>query len=299
MILRAPKRPDPTDLAAMLDPEYVAAKDAYNDPRRGLITITGFMRPDMLAHFKRVTVMSALFQHTMLYQVWKQLGVEFVPSQRVTVNVPTTDLGKRKLRIYWLSDEGWSKYRRDRSGGIVPILELIRNAKVLRNQPICVVVNKDDGDEKNPGQVKEVFKNAVVMPNNVKGQNRWQDNHQLIHCSALNSYTSDIRWVENVLGVDGHHQRICRTGHEVYQALMRLSLRKPASTTDITLVVMDKEVAEWLPQWFSPSHQVTVEEIYSGNVIKKKSKRGPKPIGSKTMTSAERVRRHRLSKKQV
>jgi hypothetical protein len=296
MIMRAPKKPD--DDAMLDDPEYIAAKDAYNDPYRGLITITGFMRPDMLSHFKRVTVMSALFKHTMLYQVWTQLGVEFVPSQRVAVNVPTTDLGTRKLKIYWLSDEGWSKRTRDRSGGITPILELIRDAKVLRrNQPVCVVVNKDDGDEKNPGKIKQVFKNAVIMPNNVKGQNIWIKNNQLIHCSALNSYTSDIRWVENVLGVDGDHQRICRTGHEVYQALMRLSLREPTETQDITLVVMDKDIAEWLPQWFSPNNQVSVEEIYSGSVIKKKSKRGPKPVTGKTMTGAERMRRHRLSKK--
>jgi hypothetical protein len=299
MIMKSPKSPgeglDPLSaeyLAAMMDPEYINAKSWYNDPQRGLITITGFMRPDMLSHFKRVTVMSALFKHTMLYQVWTQLGVEFVPSQRVPVNVPTTDLGKRRLRIYWLTDEGWSKRARDRrSDGIKPVLELIRDAKVLRNQPVCVVVNKDDGNEKNPGPIKEVFKNAVIMPNNVKGQNAWEDNHQLIHCSALNSYTSDIRWVENVLGVDGDHQRICRTGHEVYQALMRLSLRKPDSTTAITLVVMDKDIAEWLPQWFSPSHQVTVEEIYSGSVIRKKGKAGRPATGR--MSSAEQSRRWR------
>jgi hypothetical protein len=88
------------------------------NPDRGRITLSGFRRPDMLKKFRRVTVMSGLFQHTMLHAVWRQLGVKFRPSDIVRLQVPTTSLGKRRLRIYWLSSEGWSKrsrgrYRRD------------------------------------------------------------------------------------------------------------------------------------------------------------------------------------------
>jgi hypothetical protein len=279
------------NLAQATDPE------AYKSHLRGLITITGFRRPDSLKAFKSVTVMSALFKYTMLYQVWQQLGVEFVPSQTVTVNQPTTDLGKRKLKIYWLSNEGWSKRTRDRSGGITNILNLIKESNILNpRQPVCVVVNKDDGSETNPGTVTAVFPKAVVMPNNVRGQNRWRHYHQLIHCAALNSYTSDIRWMESVLGIDSHYQRLGRTGHEVYQALMRLNLRDPNGKGDIILVVVDKDIAEWLPQWFSPSHQVSVEEIDSNGVIKKKkSQNGRPPIGEKRMTAAEQKRLWRLN----
>jgi hypothetical protein len=38
------------------------------------------------------------------------------------------------------------------------------------------------------------------------------------------------------LGIDSKTQRIGRTGQEVYQTLMRLSLREPRATHDITLV---------------------------------------------------------------
>jgi hypothetical protein len=58
-------------------------------------------------------------------------------------------------------------------------------------------------------------------------------------------------------------QRIARLGQEVYQTLMRLSLREPSSRADVTLVVVDKDVAEWLPQWFEPRDQVEVAEIDS------------------------------------
>lgn len=268
-----------------------------NDFKRGLITITGFLRPDALRAFNRVTVMSALFKHTMLYAVWQTLGVEFIPSQTLDLSEMTTDLGKRKLKIYWLSDEGWSKRSRDLSGGIEKILQLIKDSNVIdAKQKVCVVINKDDGSEKQSGTVTAVFNNGMVMPNNVRGQNRWRDHHQLIHCAALNSYTSDIRWMESVLGIDSHAQRIGRTGQEVYQALMRLSLREPTATDDITLVVMDKDVAEWLVQWFSPSDQVEVSQIDASGVIRRKGKTGRPLIGDTTLTKTERQRRWRAKR---
>ena len=84
------------------------------------------------------------------------------------------------------------------------------------------------------------------MPHNSRGQNRFRGYHQALHCASLNSYTPDIRWMESVLGIDSKTQRIARTGQEIYQSLMRLSLRDPRSTRDVTLVVMDMEVADWL-----------------------------------------------------
>jgi hypothetical protein len=99
------------------------------------------------------------------------------------------------------------------------------------------------------------------------------------------------------LGLDSLTQRLGRIGQEVYQTLMRLSLRRPEATDDITLVVVDKDVAEWLVQWFSPSDQVDVFEIDSSGVIRKKGKAGRPKIGNSTMTSTERSRRTRLKKK--
>lgn len=268
------------------------------DPyRRGTITITGFRRPDALQAFGRVTIMSALFKHTMLYAVWTTLGVRFVPSQAIPLAKTTTDLGARRLRIYWLVDQGWSKTQRDRSGGIYKILELIRDANVINlDEPVCVVVNKDDGSERNPEVVRKIFPTGIVMPHNVRGQSKWQEHHQLIHCAALNSYTPDIRWLESALGIDALTQRLGRTGQEVYQSLMRLSLREPSETHDITLVVMDKDVAEWLPQWFSPIDQVEVSEITSAGVIVRRLKPG-RPKSPTALSSAERMRRMRRRKR--
>jgi hypothetical protein len=263
-------------------------------PLRGRLTISGFRRPEALRAFKRATIMSALFQHTMLHDIWSQLGVHFEKSTLVNVSAPTTRLGDRQLRIYWLTNQGWSKRMRDRSGGIGAVFDLIIKAGVLDpGETVCIVTNKDDASEDDPAIVRQHFAGYQyeVLPHNSKGQNRFRRYHQLIHCAALNAYTPDIRWLETALGIDSHTQRIARTGQDVYQTLMRLSLRDPRSAHDVTLVVMDKDVAEWLPQWFTPADQVEVIEIDSSGVVRRKKTRTGRPsLGDRPMTNAERQR---------
>jgi len=267
-------------------------------PLRGRVTISGFRRPEVLSQFGRVTIMSALFRHTMLYDLWSQLGVVFKKSSLVPLDEPTTPLGSRRLQIYWMTDQGWSKRLRDRSGGIAAVFDfIIKSGIIHRDTMVCVCTNKDDASEDDPTVVREHFPNAIMMPHNSRGQNRFRGYHHLVHCAALNAYTADIRWLETVLGIDSKTQRIARTGQEVYQTLMRLSLRDPNETRDITLVVMDKDVAEWLVQWFEPSDQVDVTEIDSSGVVRPKGKPGRPTIGNRPMTAAERQLRRRLRRR--
>ena len=113
----------------------------------------------------------------------------------------------------------------------------------------------------------------------------------MIHCAALNSCTPDIRFLETVLGIDSREQRIARTGYAVYQALMRLSLRDPTGKDDVTLVVMDQDVAEWLKQWFTPGEQVVVAKLNT-DVIRSKGKPG-RPRKLDALTNAQRQQRWR------
>jgi hypothetical protein len=135
------------------------------------------------------------------------------------------------------------------------------------------------------------------MPHNTRGQNRWRTHDQLIYCAALNSFTPDIRWLEQVFGIDTREQRIDRLGQEIYQTAMRLSLRDPTSQADVIVVVMDKDVAEWLPQWFEPEDHVEVFEIDSSGVIHPRGKPGRPTIGDKPMTINERQRRSRAQRR--
>ena len=274
----------------------LVAHDGYG-PMRGQTTISGFRRPDWLGQFQRVTIMSALFKHTYLYAIWEQLGVEFVPSPLVKLAVPTTPLGRRRLKLYWLTDQGWSKRLRDKSGGIEAIFRLIVKAGVLDlDDTVVVCANRDDATEADAGVILKHFgPNARLLPHNTRGQNRWRKFHQLVHTAALNSATPAIKWIESVLGIDSMAQRIGRVGQEIYQATMRLSARDSLAANDIIVIMMDRDVCQWVARWFVPVDQVEINEIDSSGVVhRKRSRTGRPPTGDRAMTNAERQRAYRL-----
>jgi hypothetical protein len=289
--------------AAIWDRLDPAQKDVFGnrpttawDHRRGLIPVFGFHRPDRLRAFRSVTIMSALFEHTMTYAVWSKLGVAFVRSQTITVDQQVTDLGTRKLRIYTLFAEGWSKRVRDRSGGIATVFKLIAERQLIDpGQPVCIVLNVDDDTPENQDKLRSAFPRYVPMPNNVRGQNEYRDHHQIAHLSALNSYTADINFIELVFDIGSPEQRIARTGLEVYQALMRTSLREPDGTHDVTLVVMDHDVALWLSQWFEPAEQVEIIAVDTGDELKRRGRPG-RPRLANPKSGAERTREYRERK---
>ena len=72
---------------------------------------------------------------------------------------------------------------------------------------------------------------------------------------------------------------------------MRLSLRDPSARRDATLVVMDRDVAEWLPQWFAPSAQVEVAGI-DADIVARKGRPG-RPKKPNALTNAQRQQRWR------
>jgi hypothetical protein len=256
----------------------------------GQITISGFRHPEILEGFGRVTVLSALFEHTMMYHLWKGLGVEFVPSTTIHIDAPTVPLGERKLHIYYFTDEPWSKTARNRrtDDGTGAILDLLQKSNAIdMEQPVCVVTNKDDASEDNPQKVLEYFPNAIMMPHKVAGQNRFREYHQLIYVASLNSRTPDIKWLENVRKINSKAQRIGRTLTEIYQAIGRLSLRDEKATHDITVIVPDKDIAELLVEQFSPAEQVELHHIDASGVISPRGRPGPKPSGT-AKTNRER-----------
>ena len=42
--------------------------------QKGKVSIFGFRRPDALAQFKQVTMLGALLQHSLMFQIWESLG---------------------------------------------------------------------------------------------------------------------------------------------------------------------------------------------------------------------------------
>jgi hypothetical protein len=264
------------------------------NPRRGKVSICGFRRPDELRHFAKVTLLGALVEFSLAWQVWEALGVNFVESQWVKLAQKTTWLGSRRLRIFWITEDGWSKWRRNKSGGVAAIFEAIRKAGVIdQDEKLVVQTNRDDATEFNPELVRRYFPKAEVLPHRVEGLNEYRGVHLLVHTATLNAYGPDIAFLEWILGVDSKAQRLDRTGRSVYQCAMRTSLRDVNSEHSVTVVLMDRDVAEFVAQYFSPAGNVEVRPLDGvEGVIAPKAKMGrPKKPGA--LTNAEHQRRWR------
>jgi hypothetical protein len=271
-----------------------------NDMVKGRITITGFRRPDRFLDFRKVTIMSALFDSTMLQNLWSRLGIEFKQSLDIQLNIKTVSLGSRRLRIGWLTDTIWSKYSRKKSGGIEVIFDIIAKSGLIdRTQQVGIVLNKDDADNLDTiTGIRKAFPKYKVLPHNVRGSNVWIHLNQLVYVAALNPVRTDVMWKERALGIDSVTQRLGRVGHEIYQTLMRLGIRLPEGTDDITVVVSEKMIADWLVQHFSPTEQVEVIPIDDGGRIYKPKPSGrPKSDKSLKERNLESVRKYQAKKK--
>lgn len=168
--------------------------------------------------------------------------------------------------------------------------KLIEEHKLIdADKPVCIVLNVDDDTLDNQNDLRALFPDYIPMPNNVRGQNEYRHVHQIVHLSALNSYTADIRWIEQVFGIGNSEQRIARARQETHQALMRTSLREPNNTHDVTLVIMDLDVKLWLHQWFAPHDRVEIIPIDTGDVLKRRGKPG-RPRLANPKSGAERTR---------
>jgi hypothetical protein len=265
-----------------------------NDMSKGRITITGFRRPDRFLGFRKVTIMSALFDSTMLHNLWSRLGIEFKPSPDIQVNIKTVSLGSRRLRIGWLTDAVWSKYSRKNTGGIEVVFDIIAKSGLIdRTQQVGIVLNKDDSENLDTiTEIRKHFPKHKVLPHNIRGSNMWTHLNQLIYVAALNPVRTDVIWKERALGIDSVTQRLGRVGHEIYQTLMRLGIRLEEGTDDITVVVSEKMIADWLVQHFSPQEQVEVISIDNEGQIYK-----PKPPGRPKSGKDRKTQQREASKR--
>lgn len=206
----------------------------------------------------------------MMNHVWSAQGVRFKPfrSKRFM-----SDLRYQKhqngglLRIKYATDEPWSKALRDRvldeaAGTTVldAILEKVRAE--VGDQPFVWMGNKDLGDGTFNGL------EAARLPNTPHGRNDFQDFHTAVILSALNPPPAHFAFLESK-GVNGAAVRTGGYMQSVYQAVMRCSLRNPDDLNRKTVIVMDRDTAEWLAALFAGCSVSPIGGAVVGAVLKK------------------------------
>lgn len=153
--------------------------------------------------------------------------------------------------------------------------------------------------ENNDWRIQDFYDNpnARCLPGNPHGLNGFLEYHNAALLTARNPPPDLAAFYEH-LGLT--REEIVTATHRfaIYQAAMRCSLRKhdPEDTDGKTIIVPDRETAEWLSLLFPGSMVIRVDADLSG--IERPRKRGrPPKNGVEARTGAERMRACRERKK--
>jgi hypothetical protein len=106
------------DLAQLLDnrhwSSYVNAElyQKLLDERGSTLTVHSVLNPSVLKGFASVTMASALFEHSLVYQLWGQAGVKFIEDNKFKLRFNQHDNG-RLITIKYGDERQWSRKRRE------------------------------------------------------------------------------------------------------------------------------------------------------------------------------------------
>lgn len=217
--------------------------------------IHSLLKPSIFEGFKRVIIASALFEESLLSLYWRTLpnvklieaGPEVVKGLRYTEHA-----NGHLLKIYYVGEGAWSKNKRNKivcvngleQNTLYHVRDLIKSQ--MANLPFVWMGNTDIEDS--------FFDdcNAVRLPNTPHGLNSYTTYDHAVVLSALNPPPSHFKFMD-WKGISDRELRTAIYRSAVYQAIMRTSLRDPASQSPKSVIVMDYETAEWLSCLFRGS----------------------------------------------
>jgi hypothetical protein len=225
-----------------------AMRAGRGNTERRRLRVHGILSPSLLDGFASATILCAAFQNTLLYRLWAEQNVRFIPDKLITRHLryrqhPNGHL----LRISYLTEESWSKRFRDRTlddgAGTVMSDAIQRITAAMKGEPFVWLANKDVPDN--------IFgqTNAVRLPQVAHGRNDWAGFHNAVILSALNPPTSHFNFLER-FGVSADEAREAIFWQQAYQASTRISTRNPDDPHPKHIIVPDRDTAGFIHRQF-------------------------------------------------
>ena len=212
------------------------------------LVLFGKLSPSIVEGFAGVILMGAMLKESLLYDLWSAQGVEFRTHEIESTLRYTKHTNGDLLSIEWMWDQSWSKRLRDTviAGSTQTVMDVAveKALAAVGDQPYLYVINSDA-----EGRNAECFRRGIKVSSVCHGLNRYDHIDQIIYLSALNPPPAYFSCVDT-LGFNSDELRRSLYLQSLYQAVMRSSLRNPNSTTAKRVIVMDRDAAEYLAQWF-------------------------------------------------
>jgi len=224
--------------------------------RRDELEVFSILMPSVVAGFQQVYVAAAYFEHSLQYQLWSRMGVQFVEDEGFTKRLRyTIHPNSHLLDIYYCSEAPWSKRRQeDVTNGVKNVERMAAAAReLLRGQPYVWLANARLPDDimREPSEDMLHEANAIPqrLPNKPHGRNDYTHYNAFVSLGSYNPWPSVWRFLV-AQGLTPEDIRRALTWSIVYQSLMRISLRDPDNHERKTAVVPDRALADWLAEEF-------------------------------------------------
>lgn len=208
------------------------------------------MQPKAFLQFRETVITSALFQCSLIYQIWSKVhGIQFESHQAFQHLDLLQHTNGRRLTIYHLLEEKeWTTY-------IVKDIQEAALKEVARKflqhspaQQILYRVNKTVERRINSEKLKQLV--SLDYTPHGQNQNMHIDNIIYLQCSMPDKYAHDYL---KSIGLSHDQIREAWYLHRMYQTVLRGSLRKDDATEPVTIVLGSKHDALWLQGMFKGS----------------------------------------------
>ncbi|MEI7606333.1 MAG: hypothetical protein WCJ64_03000 [Rhodospirillaceae bacterium] len=218
----------------------------------GQVAVHGWRSPSVCDGWSSVRIMGAFFEMSLLYMIWSNLGVEFKSDKQIKVAAHRHGerIGKR-VAIHYFSERNWSKSLRDKIAidadplaHVKPIL-----SEVMGQHEFLISMNNDIEDT----VISIDYPNAIRIPAVCHGLNEYQNIDKIAFLSALNNTPGHFSYADAVLGISPDQLKQARAHQVAYQSIMRTALRDADSTAQVTVLVPDIALANWLTDVFPGS----------------------------------------------
>ena len=249
-----------------------SAGDAVEDQDEfggSTLTVACFVTPDHFMRFREVVFMSALFEHTILYALWRKLfEVEFRQHPQIQANITRdlhTEQGPRISIGHVLHpNDNASKHNLSRNRHTGESGETEEGERVIDHavenvdrffggHPYLLSVNNGYGYDTGTALLKK-FPAARRIPVIAHGLNEFQEFDNVAALAVVNPIPKYAKWIEERTGLTRAETYRAHRIHATYQAVGRTSIRNPRrSRMPKTFIALGCEDALMLHQFFEGS----------------------------------------------
>lgn len=240
-----------------------------DDESGSTIAVASFVTPEYFVGFEEVVFMSALFEHTILYALWRNVfGVDFRPHPVIRANV-TRDLHREQgpyvsIGHLFHENDNASKHNLDRNRYTGQPKETNVGERVVDwaiesadaffgERKYLLSVNVGYGYDTGTRLLAR-FPNAKRIPVVAHGLNEYQDWDNVAALAVCNPTPRYAKWIEERTGLTRQATYRAHRIHATYQAVGRSSVRNAKrSRRRKVFLTLGREDAALLHEYFEGS----------------------------------------------